>query len=234
LRYLAVVESELRTSATSRVGAKGPWQLMPETAQILGLKVDQDCDERTDYYKSTPAAARYLKDLYAQFGDWLLVLAAYNGGPAPIHHAIRRSGSRNFWVLQRYLPTETRRHVKRFIATHYYFEGHGSVTTLTKAERINYLKTVQHFENSHPVVETKAKKEKTQRPAKPMAAPKKNPAQEGTVAISKPNTEIPANEPGLLKNPAAESENDKFKRIMVNAESAILQSSTVLTPGKQQ
>ncbi len=127
LKYLAVVESELKPSAISRVGAKGPWQLMPRTAHVLGLTVNRKSDERGDYYKSTRAAARYLRDLHRQFGDWLLVLAAYNGGPAPVYRAIRKAHSRNFWVLEKYLPAESRQHVKKFIATTYYFEGDGSL-----------------------------------------------------------------------------------------------------------
>jgi membrane-bound lytic murein transglycosylase D len=107
---------------------------MPETAKLLGLKVSTKYDERTNYRKSTKAAAIYLKDLHREFGDWLLVLAAYNCGPGPVHSAIKTSGSRNFWKLQNYLPAESRGHVKKFIATHYYFEGQGGVTTLTKAE----------------------------------------------------------------------------------------------------
>lgn len=125
LKYLAVIESDLRSSAISRVGAKGPWQLMPGTARVLGLKVNSTLDERMDYYKSTRAAARYLRDLYQQFGDWMLVLAAYNGGPGPVFHAMHESHSKNFWVLQRYLPAESRDHVKKFIATNFYFEGPG-------------------------------------------------------------------------------------------------------------
>lgn len=123
LKYLAVIESELKPTALSRVGAKGPWQLMPSTAHVLGLKVNRRADERVNYYKSTRAAARYLKDLHREFKDWLLVLAAYNGGPRPVYRAIRKAHSRNFWVLQRYLPAESRQHVKKFIATAYYFEG---------------------------------------------------------------------------------------------------------------
>jgi membrane-bound lytic murein transglycosylase D len=134
LKYLAVVESELKPTATSCVGAKGPWQLMPETAKILGLKVTKRYDERTHYRKSTRAAAIYLKDLHREFGDWLLVLAAYNSGPGPVYAAIKKSGSRNFWKLQHYLPAESRGHVKKFIATHYFFEGQGGITTLTKSE----------------------------------------------------------------------------------------------------
>jgi len=125
LKYLAVIESNLKSTAVSRVGAVGPWQLMPQTARDLGLKVTRGNDERKNYYKSTRAAARYLKDLHKEFGDWLLVLAAYNGGPRPVYRAIHKSHSRNFWTLQRYLPAESRNHVKKFIATAYYFEGAG-------------------------------------------------------------------------------------------------------------
>jgi hypothetical protein len=148
LKYLAVIESELKPSATSHVGAKGPWQFMPGTAEVLGLKISRQCDERSNYYKSTIAAARYLKDLYALFDDWLLVLAAYNGGPKPVYRAIRESGSRNFWVLQSYLPAESREHVKKFIATDYYFEGRGSETTLTRAENAAFKKKVNAFAKS--------------------------------------------------------------------------------------
>jgi Transglycosylase SLT domain len=122
LRYLAVIESELKSTAVSRVGARGPWQLMAATARDLGLKVNGRRDERTNYYKSTRAAALYLRDLHNEFKDWLLVLAAYNAGPAPVYRAIHRSHSRNFWALERYLPAESRQHVKRFIATAWYFD----------------------------------------------------------------------------------------------------------------
>lgn len=148
LKYLAVIESELKPAATSHVGAKGPWQFMPETAHVLGLKVTRHCDERSNYYKSTIAAAKYLRDLYALFDDWLLVLAAYNGGPKPVYNAIQKSGSRNFWILQGYLPAESREHVKKFIATHYYFEGRGGVTTLTKSENAAFKKAVDAFTKS--------------------------------------------------------------------------------------
>jgi len=122
LRYLAVIESELKSNAVSRVGARGPWQLMAQTARELGLKVNGRRDERTNYYKSTRAAALYLRDLHNEFKDWLLVLAAYNAGPVPVYRAIHRSHSRNFWLLERYLPAESRQHVKRFIATAWYFD----------------------------------------------------------------------------------------------------------------
>jgi len=133
MKYLAVIESQLKSTAVSKVGAKGPWQFMAVTAQQLGLRVDSTTDERTHYYKSTVAAAKYLKDLYNEFGDWLLVLAAYNGGPAPVYRAMRKAGSHDYWILEKYLPAESRGHVKRFIASHYYFEGMSSVAMLTKS-----------------------------------------------------------------------------------------------------
>jgi membrane-bound lytic murein transglycosylase D len=130
LKYLAVIESNLSPGATSWVGAGGPWQFMPYTARDYGLVVNGFTDERRDYYKSTHAAARYLLTLYRQTKDWLLVIAAYNGGPGRVFSAIKRSGSRNFWALQYYLPEESRNHVKKFIATHYIMEGSGGVTTM--------------------------------------------------------------------------------------------------------
>ncbi len=130
LKYLAVIESNLSSRATSWVGAGGPWQFMPYTARDYGLVVNNVLDERRDYYKSTHAAARYLLTLYGQMKDWLLVIAAYNGGPGRVYSAIKQSSSRNFWSLQYYLPTESRNHVKKFIATHYIMEGTGGVTTV--------------------------------------------------------------------------------------------------------
>ena len=129
LKYLAVIESNLNSGATSWVGAGGPWQFMPYTARDYGLVVNRFLDERRDYYKSTHAAARYLLTLYSQMHDWLLVIAAYNGGPGRVYDAIKKSGSRNFWSLQYYLPAESRNHVKKFIATHYIMEGTGGITT---------------------------------------------------------------------------------------------------------
>lgn len=134
LKYLSVIESRLKSSAVSWAGAVGPWQFMPTTARNYGLKVSKTKDERRDYQKSTQAAARYLSSLYKIYGDWLLVIAAYNCGPGGVNSAIRRSGTRNFWELQQFLPAESRNHVKKFIATHYIMEGQGGLTTLTKTE----------------------------------------------------------------------------------------------------
>ena len=149
LKYLAVVESKLKTNARSGVGAVGLWQFMPGTAKIFGLKITAKYDERQHVWKSSVAAARYLNELYDIFEDWLLVIASYNSGPAPVLSAIKKSGSRNFWKLQYFLPKETRLHVKRFIATHYYFEGSGSLVTLGKAESEKYLKELEAFNSKN-------------------------------------------------------------------------------------
>jgi membrane-bound lytic murein transglycosylase D len=133
LKYLSVIESHLSADLTSWAGAVGPWQIMPDEATRLGLKLTPT-DERTDYYKSTQAAATILKELYAEFGDWLLVVAAYNGGAGRLRNVIKKKGTKDFWQLQYELPLETRNHVKKFIATHYVFEEDGSWITLTQSE----------------------------------------------------------------------------------------------------
>jgi len=153
LKYMAVVESKLKTNAVSGVGAVGLWQFMPTTAKTYGLKITSKYDERQNLWKSTDAAAKYLKLLYGYFEDWLLVVAAYNGGPGTVFNAIKKSGSRNFWKLQYFLPKETRLHVKRFIATHYYFEGTGSLATLGKAESEMYLKELDEFKSKNLEIE---------------------------------------------------------------------------------
>jgi len=123
LKYLAVIESALNHKAVSRAGAVGPWQLMESTAKMMGLSVNRHRDDRTDWYKSTTAATKYLELLYSQLNDWLLVIAAYNSGPTPVQRAIERTGSRNFWDIKEYLPRETQGHVLAFIATASIFEN---------------------------------------------------------------------------------------------------------------
>ena len=119
LKYLAVVESALHPRALSPVGAGGLWQFMPGTGQLFGLRVDRTVDERGDALLATRAAVAFLKAEYARFGDWALVLAAYNGGPGRVRRAMRRSGRRDFWQMRRYLPRETRNYVPAFIAAAY-------------------------------------------------------------------------------------------------------------------
>ncbi|MEN9685344.1 MAG: hypothetical protein RLZZ28_1130 [Bacteroidota bacterium] len=133
MKYLSVIESHLSSGLVSWAGAVGPWQLMDYEAKRFGLRTG-NTDDRTDYYKSTHVAAKLMKELYGEFGDWLLVVAAYNGGAGRLRQAMRKSGSKDFWDLQYYLPEETRNHVKKFIGTHYAFEGMGGWTTMTAAE----------------------------------------------------------------------------------------------------
>ncbi len=133
LKYLSVIESDLKPTLTSNVGAVGPWQIMSSVAKDYGLRTGK-VDERKDFVKSTKAAAQILSNLYNDLGNWLLVIAAYNAGEGRVRQAIRQANSDNFWKLQKYLPEETRNHVKKFIATHFYFEGTGGVTTMTADE----------------------------------------------------------------------------------------------------
>jgi len=143
LKYIAVIESGLKYNALSWSGAVGPWALMPAAARQYGLSIGHSNDERLDYYKSTHAAARLLTDLYQRYGDWLLVIAAYNGGPGNVDRAIRKSSSKDFWALQYYLPVESMNYVKKFIATHYIMEGEGGITTSTKKEEKELFNEVQ-------------------------------------------------------------------------------------------
>lgn len=120
LKYLPVIESALNPKATSRVGAAGLWQFMVETGKHYGLEVNSLVDERRDPIKASYAAAQYLKDLYKIFGDWNLVIAAYNCGPGNINKAIHRAGGQtDYWKIYSYLPQETRGYVPAFIAANY-------------------------------------------------------------------------------------------------------------------
>jgi membrane-bound lytic murein transglycosylase D len=133
MKYLSVIESHLRSGLVSTAGAVGPWQLMDYEAKRFGLKVGRN-DGRMDYYKSTHVACKLMRELYTEFNDWLLVVAAYNGGAGAVKRAIRKANNKDFWDLQYYLPEETRNHVKKFIGTHYIFEGGGGLTTMTASE----------------------------------------------------------------------------------------------------
>ncbi len=120
LKYLAICESALNPMAKSHAGAMGLWQFMYPTGKMYGLKVSSYVDERCDPYKSTEAACQYLKFLYGLFGDWQMVLAAYNGGPGTVNKAIRRSGGKKtYWEIRPFLPRETQGYVPAFIAVNY-------------------------------------------------------------------------------------------------------------------
>jgi membrane-bound lytic murein transglycosylase D len=118
LAYLPLIESGFRTSAVSRAGAVGPWQFIRTTGRRYGLRIDRYVDERRDPVKSTRAAARYLKDLYAMFGDWHLSLAAYNTGEGNINRILDDGGPGDFWELsdRGYLYRETENYVPQFLA----------------------------------------------------------------------------------------------------------------------
>jgi membrane-bound lytic murein transglycosylase D len=128
LKYLPIIESALNPMAYSRAGACGLWQLIVSTARIYGLQVNSLIDQRMDPVKSTKAAVHYLKDLYNVYGDWDLVIAAYNCGPGNVNKAIRRSGGKHdYWQIFPYLPAETRSYVPIFIAANYvmhYYKDH--------------------------------------------------------------------------------------------------------------
>lgn len=120
LKYLPIIESALRPSAKSRVGAAGLWQFMISTGRMYGLEINSLVDERLDPIKATHSATRFLKDLYDIYGDWNMVIAAYNCGPGNVNKAIRRSGGkRDYWTIYPYLPRETRGYVPIFIAANY-------------------------------------------------------------------------------------------------------------------
>lgn len=125
IKYLAVVESALNPKAVSRVGATGLWQFMYQTAKLYNLNIDSYVDERCDPLKSSEAAAQYMTNMYAIFGDWDLVLASYNSGPGNVAKAIRRSGGQqNYWNIRKNLPKETQGYVPAFLATMYIYEYH--------------------------------------------------------------------------------------------------------------
>ena len=133
LKYLSVIESHLRSGLVSSAGAVGPWQLMPDEAKRFGLRTGRK-DQRKDFELSTKVASKLLHELYNEFDDWLLVIAAYNCGSGRLRQAIKKAGTRDFWELEVYLPLQTRNHVKKFIATHYLMEGGGGWTTMTAKE----------------------------------------------------------------------------------------------------
>lgn len=120
LKYLPVIESGLNPNAVSRVGATGLWQFMLATGKQYGLTVNSIVDERRDPIKASYAAAQFLKDLYKIFGDWNLVIAAYNCGPENVNRAIHRAGGeKDYWKIYPYLPRETQGYVPSFIAANY-------------------------------------------------------------------------------------------------------------------
>jgi membrane-bound lytic murein transglycosylase D len=136
-KYLAIVESAMNPKAKSHSGATGLWQFMYLTGKQYGLNVTSYMDERQDPHKATEAACVYFEKLYDTFGDWNLVLAAYNGGPGYLQKKINTVGSNDFWVLHPHLRRETRNYIPAFIAVNYamnYAKEHGIRPQTTKIE----------------------------------------------------------------------------------------------------
>jgi len=136
-KYLAIVESAMNPKAKSHSGATGLWQFMYLTGKQYGLNVTSYMDERQDPLKATEAACVYFEKLYDTFGDWNLVLAAYNGGPGYLQKKINTVGSNDFWVLHPHLRRETRNYIPTFIAVNYamnYVKEHGIIPQTTKIE----------------------------------------------------------------------------------------------------
>lgn len=143
LRAMAVIESMLKFDAVSRVGAKGMWQFMYQTAKKYGLVINSFVDERLDPVKAVDAAARYLSDSYAIFGDWQLAIASYNCGPGNVSKAMKRSGKTDIWDIYYFLPRETRGYVPAFTGALYalnYYKEHG-----IRAEQLDFPAQVDTF-----------------------------------------------------------------------------------------
>ncbi len=150
LKVLAIVESHLDVGAYSKAGAAGLWQLIKGTARQYDLSVRKNFDERYSVEESTDAALDYLSDLYGQFNDWTLALAAYNCGPGNVRKAIRRSGGkRDFWKIIKYLPKETRNYVPKFIAISYLLEHYKEYGIEPQMPDKRYFETAEAIVYKH-------------------------------------------------------------------------------------
>lgn len=139
MKYSAVIESALIPNIVSRAGAVGLWQFMYFTGKQFDLEINSTVDQRCGIIESTRASAKYMKELYAMYGDWLMVLSAYNSGPGNVNKAIRRSGGKtDFWSIRKYLPRETQRHIPKFIATFYAFHYHTDLMIAPMRGMVSY------------------------------------------------------------------------------------------------
>ena len=158
LKYLPVIESALNPNAVSHAGAAGLWQFMVSTGKGMGLEINSLVDERRDPYRSSVAAAKYLKSLYDIYSDWTLALAAYNCGPGNVNKALTRAGNsekkKDFWDIYYYLPRETRGYVPAFIAANYvmtYFKRHNISASLAKKPLITDTVSVNRYVNFNQI-----------------------------------------------------------------------------------
>jgi membrane-bound lytic murein transglycosylase D len=151
LKYLSVIESALNPRAVSRAGATGLWQFMYGTGRLYKLQINSFVDERRDPIAATYAAAKFLKDLYGIYNDWILVIAAYNCGPGNVNKAIRRSGGKtNYWDIYYYLPRETRGYVPAYIAATYTLNYHKEHNLSVKSFNVPPLAdTIMVTQNIH-------------------------------------------------------------------------------------
>ena len=137
LRFLPVAESRLKPGISSPAGASGIWQIMKRTGRNCGLVINGQVDERLDPQKSTKAAIDLLKKLYAEFGDWTLVLAAYNCGQSKVRRAINQTGCADYWAIKHLLPSQTRKYIPAYLAaacatTLYMQQGRPAISTHPK------------------------------------------------------------------------------------------------------
>lgn len=141
LKVLAVVESALQPRAVSHAGAVGLWQFMAPTARELGLHIDQYVDERRDPHRASDAAATYLRQLYRQFNNWELAIAAYNSGSGRVSRAVKRGRSTSYWAIRQYLPRETANYVPAYIAACYLIEHYDKHDLHPKTPEVDVVQT---------------------------------------------------------------------------------------------
>ncbi len=151
LKYIAVIESALLPRAKSNQGATGMWQFMKGTAELFGLKINKHIDERKDVLIATEKATDYLQLLYETYGNWTTALAAYNCGTGRVNKAIKKAGgSKEYWTIAQYLPTETKRYIPRFIAAAYlmnYYYLH-DLSPIFPSDDIRYTASVKVFQKT--------------------------------------------------------------------------------------
>lgn len=145
LKYLTIVESALQLDVKSTVGAAGIWQLMPSTARILKLTINDKVDQRLDPVLATHAAARYFQTLYGMFNDWSLAIAAYNCGEYKVKEIIESTDAHDFWEIKKYLPRQTQLFIPAFIGASYmmqYYTEHDIIPEIEilKKEKITFAK----------------------------------------------------------------------------------------------